>query len=236
VPCDSNVRLTLYAELPPDSLLSVAGAVLTPRCANYPGSGAKSAAAVRCFRYRAAGSHHTWGNDMTLSDLASIGSLVSGLAVLVSLVYLSLQVRQTDKNQRALMNQGVVTRNTDIVMFQSQPHVVALTSRVTAGETDFTAAELNLLQLRVRTTLLTGQDTYVQHQAGLVDEITLDNSNAVIRYVMSQPVYRALWRLSRGAYAPDWVKVVDGLIEDVPLAKVQDSVAAFRAELARVNA
>jgi hypothetical protein len=31
---------------------------------------------------------------MTLSDLASIGSLVSGTAVLVSLVYLSLQNRQ----------------------------------------------------------------------------------------------------------------------------------------------
>ena len=29
---------------------------------------------------------------MTLSDLASIGSLVSGIAVLVSLVYLSLQI------------------------------------------------------------------------------------------------------------------------------------------------
>jgi hypothetical protein len=225
----------LIAELPPASLLPVAGVVLTPGAKNRD-SGAKSAAASRRIRYRAAGSHHTWGNNMTLSDLASIGSLVSGLAVLVSLVYLSLQVRQTDKNQRALMNQGVVTRNTDIVMFQSQPHVIALTSRVTAGETDFTAAELNLLQLRVRTTMLTGQDTYVQHQAGLVDEITLDNSNAVIRYVMSQPVYRTLWNLGRGAYAPDWVKIVDGLIEGVPLAKVQDSVAAFRAELARVKA
>jgi hypothetical protein len=43
---------------------------------------------------------------MTLSDLASIGSLVSGVAVLVSLVYLSSQVRQTEKNQRALMESG----------------------------------------------------------------------------------------------------------------------------------
>jgi hypothetical protein len=54
---------------------------------------------------------------MLLSDLASIGNLVSGLAVLASLVYLSLQLRQTDRNQKALMNQGTVTRNTDIVMF-----------------------------------------------------------------------------------------------------------------------
>ena len=51
---------------------------------------------------------------MTLSDLASIGSLVSGLAVLGSLFYLSLQNRQLDRNQRALMNQGVINRGVEI--------------------------------------------------------------------------------------------------------------------------
>src|SRR6185369_1973473 len=40
------------------------------------------------------------GNPMTLSDLAAIGSLVSGFAVLISLVYLSLQVKQTERNQQ----------------------------------------------------------------------------------------------------------------------------------------
>jgi hypothetical protein len=173
---------------------------------------------------------------MSLSDLAAIGSLVSGLAVLVSLVYLSLQVRQTDKNQRALMNQGTVTRNTDIVMFQTEPHISVLTSRVTSGETEFSAEELNLLILRVRMTMLTAQDTYVQFKAGLVDQITLDNSNAVMRFVLSQPVYRALWKIARGSYAPEWAAVVDKLIDGVPLAaQQQDIVAAYKAALADIT-
>ena len=43
---------------------------------------------------------------MSLSDLASIGSLVGGLAVVITLVFLSIQTRQTNKNQRSLMQQG----------------------------------------------------------------------------------------------------------------------------------
>ncbi|HEX3432128.1 MAG TPA: hypothetical protein VHT03_14710 [Rhizomicrobium sp.] len=43
---------------------------------------------------------------MSLSDLASLGSFVSAFAVLASLVYLALQVRQAEKNQRAILNQG----------------------------------------------------------------------------------------------------------------------------------
>lgn len=50
---------------------------------------------------------------MSLSDLASLGSFVSGFAVLVSLVYLALQVRQAEKNQRAVLNHGYITRVTD---------------------------------------------------------------------------------------------------------------------------
>src|SRR5665213_3244937 len=43
---------------------------------------------------------------MTLSDLASIGSLVSGVAVLVSLIYLAQQTRQNSRHTRALIQQG----------------------------------------------------------------------------------------------------------------------------------
>ena len=40
---------------------------------------------------------------MSLADLAS---LASSIAVLVSLLFLALQVRQSNRNQRSLMQQG----------------------------------------------------------------------------------------------------------------------------------
>jgi hypothetical protein len=105
---------------------------------------------------------------------------------------------------------------------------------VTSGETQFTAEEIGYLTLRLRTSLLTCQDTYVQHKAGLVDQITLDNSNAVLRFVLAQPVYRALWKLSRVVYAPEWANEVDKLIENLPLIPPQDSVGRFKTALAEV--
>jgi len=173
---------------------------------------------------------------MSLSDLASIGTLVSGLAVLASLVYLSLQIRQSAQNQRAAMNQGTVTRNIDVLMFLSQPHIHALTTRVSAGDVDFTAEELDYLQTRVRATMLANQDTFLQHQAGLVDQITFDNSIAVTRFVLAQPVYRALWRTSRGGYARDWADFIDKQIETIPLMKPRDPVSQFKEALAAVRA
>src|SRR5947209_18988379 len=45
---------------------------------------------------------------MNLSDLASIGSFVSGVAVLISLVYLATQVRQAAKATRSEIHQNIL--------------------------------------------------------------------------------------------------------------------------------
>ena len=60
---------------------------------------------------------------MPLSDLAAIGSFVSGAAVLVSLVFLYFQLGQVrkqialaEKNQRAIMQQGRAARSAENIM------------------------------------------------------------------------------------------------------------------------
>jgi len=51
---------------------------------------------------------------MSLSDLASLGSFVSGLAVLISLIYLAIQVQQAEQNQKAQIQQGRAARLVDL--------------------------------------------------------------------------------------------------------------------------
>ena len=49
-------------------------------------------------------------SSMSLADLAS---LASSVAVVVSLLFLGLQIRQSNRNQRSLMQQGRSARNVD---------------------------------------------------------------------------------------------------------------------------
>src|SRR5690242_3923725 len=61
------------------------------------------------------------GDTMSLSDLAALGSFVSGLAVAVTLILLLLQMRQSDRNQRASMQLGLATRANDLYARMSDP-------------------------------------------------------------------------------------------------------------------
>ena len=172
---------------------------------------------------------------MSLSDLASLGSFVSGLAVLVSLVYLALQVRQAEKNQRAVLNQGYITRVTDYIRWYAESPINELRARVVAGDTSFTAEELLRLSMAFRVTLLSAQDAYLQHKVGLVDAMTLDNSMRILKSVwLVQPVYRALWLEQAPTIAPEFAAVINAALRHVPLARADDQAARFQANLAKV--
>lgn len=172
---------------------------------------------------------------MSLTDLASIGTLISSVAVLISLIYLALQVRVTEKNQRALINQGVLTRTVDMVKWNAEPHISELVTRVFSGETNFTAEEINRLRLIMRVRLSNFQDAYLQRNLRLSDEITYENAFIGIKLLMAQPVFRSMWKRHRNTYASELIEIVDRVIRETPLTPPADSVEQFELDLAAVR-
>ena len=179
---------------------------------------------------------------MSLSDLASISGIVSGLAVVVSLIFLYFQLRQineqvkqAEKNQRAALNQGFVTRTTDNLRASMDGPAHELMQRVYAGETNFTASELFKLRLAFRLSIIGTQDAYLQHREGLLDAANMDYATLTLKMWLRQPVFRALWSQSATSLPPEFVAFVNGLIAETPLAEPEDTVARFQADLAKIK-
>jgi len=179
---------------------------------------------------------------MTLSDLASISGIVSGVAVLVSLIFLyfqlrqiNQQVKQAEKNQRASLNQGFVTRTTENLRASLEGPSQELLQRVWAGETAFTASELFQLRVRFRLAIIGTQDAYLQHREGLLDVANMDYATLTLRIWLRQPVFRALWAQSVTSLPPEFVGFVNDLIAQTPLAEPEDAVARFQADLAKLK-
>jgi len=171
---------------------------------------------------------------MSLADLASLGSFVSGFAVLVSLVYLALQVRQAERNQRALINESIITRVSGMLLGLSQQPFAAALAKQQSGATDFSAEEIVQMNWAMRMRLLSLQDSILQHRNGLIDAITLENSVRAVGNTMLQPVERALWLRNRSTYASELAAFVDKMIAETPPAKPIDLVAQLKADLATV--
>lgn len=152
---------------------------------------------------------------MSLSDLASLGSFVSGFAVLVSLVYLALQVRQAEKNQRGLMHQVVVGRAMDLnLSLARDPVLTPLLLKVNSPSTEPTADELFRYVSLVRAFFLNGEDVFHQFKHRLMHEDAYRSWERAAKYTLRLPSFRAAWKQTRANFGQDYVEHIEKLIAE----------------------
>jgi hypothetical protein len=159
---------------------------------------------------------------MSLSDLASLGSFISGIAVLASLVFLYFQVRQvnaqvlqTERNQRALMQQGRAERVADHAMRMAEPALGAIYWKGVRRPEDLTLAEIDLFTSVCRATFLSAEDSVLQHEAGLLDDAAYRSFAAGWGFVVSRgPGIRAAWRMTSQLYDSEFSILMEGLLKE----------------------
>lgn len=155
---------------------------------------------------------------MTLADLSSLGGFISGVAVLISLVYLSLQIRQNAKHTRALIQQGRIDRITNHQMMMADSDLVAAWLVGNGVAVTPEAVRERQFQQQLTSYYIGWDDTLSQYHDGLVSEEQFARfRRQMINLVKTSPGMRGF--LSRSL-------VVTGSAEDRLLAFTTDILAA----------
>ena len=149
---------------------------------------------------------------MSLSDLASIGSFISGVAVLVSLIYLALQVRQAEKNQRAIVQQERASRSSDQLFRLADPVLSRVWLKGLKSVDDLTDEEAFQFTLVTTAMLRSVEDAYFQHKLGLLDLGSLNNQVSPLRGVLTTASGVALWKSLRRNYDERFAALIDALV------------------------
>jgi hypothetical protein len=147
---------------------------------------------------------------MSLGDLASLGSLVSSVAVLVSLLFLGFQMRQSNRNQRSLMQQGRSDRNVDLLSRLTDPKLSEILLRVSKGET-LADTEYFVLYGFAAAVFWSYEDSFFQFHLGMLDAKSWASDVATLKRLLSNPAYRAVWRAARSGIGDEYRSFLDGL-------------------------
>jgi hypothetical protein len=183
---------------------------------------------------------------MSLSDLASIGSLVSGLAVLASLVLLFFQLRQlnrqvlqAERNQQASIRHSRVTRNVDMLLARLDPGLVDAWQHGMRNPDKITEMELTQFVQLCRATTLNWEDAFYMHEEGLLNEDAYETVLAAASALLRLPGIRVAWKEQvRRGYAGRFRDFMDDLIARARLEPptVNPSVDEWRAAYAAETA
>jgi hypothetical protein len=165
---------------------------------------------------------------MNLEETFYLSQTIASVAVVGSLIYLGLQVRYAERAQRGIMQQGRADRTSQAGLTLAQKELSSIWHRGAAGDPSLSRDEFDQWMLMCRAAFLSGEDSYMQHKAGLLSEAAFASYVAGVRYYMSSAGLRSAWQVSSGQFGREFVEFVNAELAQTPLAPATDSYEAWR--------
>lgn len=172
---------------------------------------------------------------MSFSDLATVGNFVSGIAVLISLIYLGVQIRQAAKNQRGTMHQMRAALSTDAMLRISESGLSNAFRAGLTGASDITEPQFWQYFYAANAVLRTTENAFSQYCEGLISEQHFDTAKASARVFLANRGFRALWRVTRKSREERFRGFMDQLEANVPDSPSVDLFEAWKSALNQMS-
>jgi hypothetical protein len=175
---------------------------------------------------------------MSLADLASLGSLISGVGVLISVLLLFFQMRQVstqiqlaERNQKAAIQQDRYGRVFEVHLARTEPSAAAAIAKGMAGARDMSATQISQFQGYSRARFQISENTFLQHEAGLLSDAAFAAFSNNVVDGLSSPGIRVMWKWAKISHAAEFVAFVDRLMPQASQAAPVDPLARWKADL-----
>ena len=149
---------------------------------------------------------------MSLDDLGNLGEFVSAVAVVVSVLYLAIQIRQNTRSLRAQAHQSITTHiaelNRTIVEYDE---VAEILERGLEDPTVLTPAEARRFNAYNSARFRHYDNIYYQYRVGVLEESQWVGFSRMLRFHFMQAGLRRWWNDSTAFYSPEFVAYCEKL-------------------------
>jgi hypothetical protein len=161
---------------------------------------------------------------LKLERWALIAEILSAVAVVVSLIFVGLQVRQ-GADETALNTKAIQTSayqdlsaqisNLNVVLIEN-PELIELIERARGGEEISSAIETRQVSSFFLNVFRHGEMAYVQYENGLIDEPSMVAMLSPVQFVLNFEYGRGVWAAAAGREGlnPRFISYVNELVAD----------------------
>jgi hypothetical protein len=177
---------------------------------------------------------------MSISDIAALGSLISSVAVLTSLILLyfqlrqlTAQVKQADQYQQTLVKQARTSRVMDVNARLADADFAKVYLKVTMNADDLTLSDWSRFNAHARAIFQNGEDTYSQYRRNLLHKDDFDGFALALQWTFRSPSLRVAWARHRASFPAPYAAFVDQIVAETPVVPVgADVLERWKADIA----
>ena len=137
---------------------------------------------------------------MTLQDLGALGELLGGIAVVVTLVYLALQVRQNTAMMTAQAVQSSIDATQRVLLFRAENPEIRRVLQKARTQENLTVDEIEALASYLQAVFMNFQGRLQHNLRGVFDTSVNESYELILVDYFRQPFVRRWWEFSQVLY------------------------------------
>jgi len=143
--------------------------------------------------------------------IGAIAEMLAAVGVIISLIFVGLQVRKGSAESRAATKQA--TTDTEVIVVSTFAKHAEIWNKAISGAPLKEGAETRLGILLFALLMIDYENRFHQHKAGYFDDRSWKNRVTILRNVVPLPIY-CLWRQSPGGQSrsADYTDFLDNLV------------------------
>ena len=164
---------------------------------------------------------------MDWTAVIAVSELVATIGVIVSLVYVALQIRQNTRAVRGATAHAVTERQQTELHWSHE--IADIFTKAIQTPDELTSSEAWSLSEWLSSAIVMRQNEYRQYRLGLLEEDVWEQSEGVILMLLSLPWGRNWWEVvGREQVNPDLARHIDGLLEEAELVDWSAALEALQ--------
>lgn len=179
------------------------------------------------------------GATMTLEQISYLSQSIAAIAVVASLVFVGVQIRQSDKTQRAQMHDNRLRVLRETMLHIASPGVAESFIKGSRADADISDVEWTQFFLISLIQDITRAEQYRQFQEGLISADRWAQTQTMIMANMTTPGFRAIYQVNRPLLSAEYRALLDGLLSETvaldPSVRIGAWKALAAAERARIG-
>jgi hypothetical protein len=167
---------------------------------------------------------------MDINTAANIAEIGGGIAILVSLIYVGYQIRQSNRIASAAALQSVLDGYTERIMnpIIADGDFADIMNRGIASWESLSTIEKTRFTIMQARDVLHVQNVMQLHDKGLLDSVDFEAWKAYGAASLVTPGGKEVWKYNRESITPTVVTVLEKYVEEHPNARSHSDVHHYR--------
>lgn len=155
---------------------------------------------------------------MTIQDLGALGEIIGAVAVIITLIYLAVQLRQSNRATHRLMYSNAAEKVSDFwANLASNIELFELYTRMLTDPDGLSRQESERAYL-VLDAFLSLMESYYLHNRQYGETLSQERWERILERIFASPGGRQYWARRRFAFQREFADYLDGIVESAASA------------------